>query len=79
MIYMDEVHLVTTGSIDELHQFAAEIGLKREWYQEHKHPHYDLLSRPVRQRAKRAGAKKVDSKTLVRLLKAGEHNGQHKH
>lgn len=65
MIYMDGVHLVTDGDLEKLHQFAAEIGLKREWFQDKKHPHYDLLSRNMRQKANRAGAKKVDSKALV--------------
>ncbi len=36
-------HLVA-DSLEELHQFAAKIGLKREWYQYHKskYPHYDV-------------------------------------
>jgi hypothetical protein len=74
MIYTDGVHLITTGNQEELHQFAIEIGLKREWYQEHKHPHYDILNRKIRANALRSGAKLVDQKTLVRKLKAGEQN-----
>lgn len=36
-------HLTTDGPLDELHAFAARIGLRREWYQEHPlAPHYDL-------------------------------------
>lgn len=34
-------HLFGTD-IDELHSFAASIGLKRSWYQNKDFPHYDL-------------------------------------
>ncbi len=31
------------GTLDELHAFAARLGLRREWFQEHPvAPHYDL-------------------------------------
>ena len=52
MIYTDGVHLVTTGAIDDLHAFATKIGIKREWFQDHKHPHYDILSRKIRASAR---------------------------
>lgn len=29
-------------SLDELHAFAARLGLKREWFQPRSAPHYDL-------------------------------------
>ncbi len=36
-------HLTTDGDLEELHAFAARIGLRRAWFQEHsKVPHYDL-------------------------------------
>jgi hypothetical protein len=36
-------HLTTDGTIADLHAFAARIGMKREWFQEHHlAPHYDL-------------------------------------
>jgi len=36
-------HLTTDGDLEELHAFAARIGLRRAWFQEHpKMPHYDL-------------------------------------
>lgn len=49
-------HLTTDGDIEELHEFAQRIGLKREWFQEHPRvPHYDL--RPsMRRKALAAGA-----------------------
>lgn len=34
---------LTADSLDELHQFAQSIGLKRAWFQPHSvMPHYDL-------------------------------------
>lgn len=70
MIYTDGVHLISDSGTVELHEFAQNIGLRREWYQDHpRHPHYDLFSRKVKARALRAGAKLVDKKTLVKVLK----------
>jgi len=35
-------HLIA-DSLEELHEFAARLGLKREWFQNHRlAPHYDL-------------------------------------
>ena len=48
-------------SIEELHAFAAKIGLLREWFQESRRgafPHYDLTSRK-RCEAIAAGAKQL--------------------
>jgi alkanesulfonate monooxygenase SsuD/methylene tetrahydromethanopterin reductase-like flavin-dependent oxidoreductase (luciferase family) len=63
-------HMITDGEIEELHEFAEEIGLKRAWFQDHPtHPHYDLTeSRQIR--AVAAGAKLVTSLELVKILKA---------
>lgn len=72
MIYTDGVHLIATCGTEELHQFAEKIGLKREWFQDHRHPHYDLLSQRIKARALREGARLVDKKRLVRIMKAGE-------
>ena len=36
-------HLTTDADLDELHAFAARLGLRRRWFQEHRlAPHYDL-------------------------------------
>src|SRR3546814_17616113 len=48
-------------NIDDLHKFARQIGMRREWFQDprpsHKiyWPHYDISAQP-RQRALRLGA-----------------------
>jgi hypothetical protein len=57
MIYVDELreyptnlkyktwcHLWTDSNIEELHNLALKIGLKRSWFQDKKRfPHYDLV------------------------------------
>lgn len=36
-------HMWTNGDIEELHRFAAGLGLRRAWFQEHQVlNHYDL-------------------------------------
>lgn len=59
-------HLVSDVSLDELHGFAAELGLRREWFQG---DHYDVPSE-VRERAIEQGARAVSSGELVRRLRA---------
>lgn len=51
-IYVDKIqrhgsgpwcHMITDKDLEELHQMAEKIGLKRGWFQPHpRHPHYDL-------------------------------------
>lgn len=68
MILTDGVHLVSDTSLEELHEFAKRIGLKREWFQgppKHNHPHYDLFRTKV-QKAIAEGAQVVTSRQLVK-------------
>lgn len=61
-------HMTSDSNETELHQFAAELGLKREWFQGGdtvRLPHYDLTPRR-RAVALRKGAVAVGSKELVR-------------
>lgn len=60
-------HLVA-DTIDELHSFAACIGLKRDWFQNKTIPHYDL-TRNKRKLAVKYGAIEIDNKQFVELLK----------
>lgn len=47
---------LTADTLDELHAFAAKIGMRRSWFQNHKLcPHYDLTPRR-RAEAVRLGA-----------------------
>ena len=58
-------HLVSDSSIEELHEFAAELGLRREWFQLKSIPHYDLTGR-VYELAIERGAILVSSREIVR-------------
>jgi hypothetical protein len=57
-------HMATDGDIEELHQFAGHIGLKRAWFQNRPSlPHYDLVP-SRRSAALKLGAVEVDTKQL---------------
>lgn len=59
----------TEAGLVELHAMAAQIGLKRSWFQNKKprHPHYDL--RPTkRELAIAHGAVAVDGYEFVRRI-----------
>lgn len=55
-------------SVDELHQFAVGLGLKREWFQAKSMPHYDLVF-GMRAAVRRAGAIEIDDKEIVNRLR----------
>ena len=41
-------HMVS-NDLDALHAMAAQIGMQRKWFQDGKHPHYDLTINKRRQ------------------------------
>lgn len=53
---------------DELHAMAGAIGLKREWFQNHGTPHYDLCQ-SKRQLALAAGAVEIDRRQTVVIIR----------
>jgi hypothetical protein len=55
-------------SEEELHEFANKIGMKSEWFQNKKLPHYDLTVKR-RQLALSLGAIEVDSSWVKQRLK----------
>jgi hypothetical protein len=59
-------HLVSDESYDELHLFAARLGIPRRAFQA---DHYDLPAN-YRSAAIALGAEEVDARQLVRRLKA---------
>jgi hypothetical protein len=59
-------HLVSDASFDELHEFAARLGLERRWFQG---DHYDIPA-DYRDQAIALGAEAVDARVLVRRLRA---------
>jgi hypothetical protein len=58
-------HLVSDVSYDELHVFAAALGVPRRAFQG---DHYDIPA-DVRERAVRMGATEVDGRVLVKRLR----------
>jgi len=58
-------HLVSDESYDELHRFAARLGIPRRAFQG---DHYDVPTE-YRDRAIELGAEAVDSRVLVRRLR----------
>ncbi len=57
-------HMVSDSSEEELHEFAARLGLRREWFQDGSYAHYDLTAAKQRQ-ALRLGAVEVPSRELL--------------
>ncbi|MEO6727289.1 MAG: DUF4031 domain-containing protein [Blastocatellia bacterium] len=58
-------HLVSDNSIEELHEFAASLGLRQEWFQRKSVPHYDLTGKHYELAIER-GAILVSSREIVR-------------
>jgi menaquinone-dependent protoporphyrinogen IX oxidase len=58
-------HLVSDTSIEELHTFAENLGMRREWFQCRSIPHYDLTGERY-DLALAMGAEPVSSRDLVR-------------
>ena len=67
MLITDGVHLVSTESEEELHNFAGRLGLCRNWYQgDNDHPHYDLTSRSKIEKAVSMGARFVRPRDIIK-------------
>ena len=61
-------HLVA-DSLDELHSFAARLGLQRKWFQSKSfYPHYDVTL-SVKVRAMRLGAVHADRRKIIGCCK----------
>jgi len=65
MIYIDKVGHMVADTLEELHVFASRLGLKREWYQDKKLPHYDLTTVKMKHKAKQLGAIEINSRKIV--------------
>ncbi len=59
-------HLASDDDHDELHRFAARLGLRREWFQG---DHYDVPEQ-LWSEAVALGATPISSRELVRRLRA---------
>lgn len=82
-VYVDDMRAPYRGmlmshmiadTVDELHQMADTVGLKRKWFQNHgSFPHYDLCQ-AKKKLAVQAGAVEVSQREIVRIgrrLKSG--------
>lgn len=57
-------------TLEELHEMADKLGLKREWLHEHpRMPHYDIC-KSNRAKAIKLGAVEESTKDLIRRLKS---------
>jgi len=61
-------HLLA-DSIEELHEMAEKIKLKRSWFQNKTVPHYDLTVN-MRRKAIKAGAKEIDFRQEGEMIRA---------
>jgi hypothetical protein len=86
-VYVDNMHETPMGkygrmkmchmiadTVEELHEMADKIGVKRKWYQGDKtgKPHYDICS-SKRKLAVEYGAKEITMREAVKIL--GKNNG----
>lgn len=55
-------------SVEELHEMADRIGLKRSWFQSDRTPHYDICQ-AKKKLALKLGAIEVDRRKVVELIK----------
>ena len=64
-------HMFTDAAdLEQLHRVAEAIGMRREWFQNHRvAPHYDLTP-GRRERAVALGAVEVNHRTASRIWKA---------
>lgn len=71
MILTDGIHLVSDVSFEELHAFAASVGLKRIWFQR---DHYDILGDGIVDRMLRSPItyEVISTRELVRRRKRCE-------
>lgn len=67
------------GDLDELHVFAARVGLRREWFQDKPWPraHYDVTEK-LRQRAIAFGAVPITWREAARLRTAAISTAQNR-
>ena len=70
MIYTDGIHLISDESLEELHQFAQSIGIKRCWYHSSsKHKHYDIPKKMRENFSETYNVPLITSKEIVMKVK----------
>jgi len=62
-------HIITDGELEELHEFAIRLGLKRNWFQNKpKRPHYDAY-KTKRKIAIDLGAIEITTIEQIKILR----------
>lgn len=72
MIYTDGVHIISDAGVQELHWFAARVGIGRFWFENKRgkqHPHYDKPKGMAVYKLYTAGARYANSRRIVEILK----------
>jgi hypothetical protein len=64
--FTKSAHLIA-DDVEELHEFAARLGMKREWFQPESSPHYDLNS-TRHAKAIELGAKLLERREFVAVI-----------
>ena len=64
---MKMCHMIA-DSLEELHAMADKLNLKREWFQNHGTPHYDICQKKKADAIK-FGAQVADRKKVVELIR----------
>lgn len=73
MVYTDGVHLISDTSLEELHEFAASIGIKRCWYHaSSKWKHYDIPKRMREDFHTKFNVPLVSAREIITILKDAE-------
>lgn len=71
-IYTDEIHIVSDTSIEELHKFAAFVGIKQHWFHNPRkgrpRPHYDIPKKMPFIKVIQGGAIRVSYREIVRAI-----------
>lgn len=61
-------HLICSPySLDNLHEMAIQLGIKRCWYHDGNHPHYDLPKKRIEEIE--AQCEIITSQELVKIIK----------
>jgi len=68
LIYYDTQRHLVADTLQELHTFAAEVGIKRCWFDGGDHPHYDIPLY-LRSAVEDSRAKLVSSRKILEVSK----------
>lgn len=61
-------HMIA-DNLNELHEMADKIGIKRKWFQDSKtHPHYDICQSKKRLAIKNGAVEIMDRKQFVKFI-----------